>query len=125
MTGGKTVFIRLKLPLGAPMGGLRGTPMSTIAPIALSGMQAARVQLDTAAHNIANAQTAQFRRQQVTQEAQPEGGVTTTISRSSTPGPDFAGDTVAQLSAGYAFVANLRVVETEHHMLGALLDVEA
>lgn len=98
------------------------TPVSSIA---LSGMQAAKVQLDVAAHNIANAQTPGFRRQVATQQAQPEGGVKTEVSQINTPGPDFAGDVVNQLSAGYAFVANLKTIETEQQMTGSLLDVRA
>lgn len=99
--------------------------MKPVSTIALSGMQAARVQLDVASHNIANVQTPNFRRQTVAQQAQPEGGVTTTVSLVNTPGPDFAGDVVDQLGAGYAFVANLKTIETDQQMTGTLLDITA
>lgn len=99
--------------------------MKPVSTIALSGMQAARVQLDVAAHNIANVQTPGFRRQQVAQQAQPEGGVTTTVSLVNTPGPDSTGDVVNQLGAGYAFVANLKTIETDQKMTGTLLDISA
>lgn len=99
--------------------------MKPVSTIALSGMQAARVQLDVASNNIANAQTPGFRRQVVNQQAQPEGGVSTTVSLVNTPGPDFTGDVVNQLGAGYSFVANLKAVETEKKMTGTLLDITA
>ena len=52
--------------------------MNTISS-ALSGMNAALSQLDTAANNIANSQTPGYRRLEVAQQAVAGGGVTTTI----------------------------------------------
>jgi len=54
--------------------------MASISSIALSGMNAAQVALNSSAHNVANMNTAQFRRQEVTQTAQTDGGVSTSVS---------------------------------------------
>ena len=93
--------------------------------ISATGLTAQRLSMDLTSNNIANAQTPGFRRQVVAQQAQPEGGVSTTVSLVNTPGPDFTGDVVNQLGAGYAFVANLKTVETDQKMTGTLLDITA
>lgn len=105
----------------------------SLSSIGLSGMRAAQQQLDTTAHNVANAQTPHFRRQTVVQTAQPGlGGVNTQIApapQSTDNGsPDLgnlAEDMVTQKMAVYNFAANLRSVETEDRVLGALLDAKA
>ena len=105
----------------------------SISSIGLSGMRAAQMQLDTTAHNVANAQTPNFRRQAVEQTAQPNGGgVTTAIAQrpeqSNTNGAAFghlAEDMVSQKMSVYNFAANLRTVEAEDRMLGSLLDAKA
>lgn len=105
----------------------------SIASIGLSGMRAAQSQLDTTAHNVANAQTPNFRRQTVTPTAAPGlGGVTTTVTQQpasavqSTAEVDhMPDDMVAQKMAVYNFAANLRSVEAEDQMLGSLLDTKA
>jgi flagellar hook protein FlgE len=99
--------------------------MSPIASIALSGLNAASNQLATATHNIANAQTPGFRRQLVQQTAHPEGGVVVSIGRAAKPGEALAEDVVAQMSATYAFKANVLTLKTQDRMLGSLLDVTA
>jgi len=99
----------------------------------LSGMRAAQLRLDTAAHNVANALTPGFQRQVVTQTAQPGlGGVNAQIERepqaASTAGAPFghlAEDLVEQRMSLYSFAANLRTVETQDRMLGTLLDTRA
>src|SRR5688500_4534182 len=53
----------------------RRQAMNSLSSIAQSGIGAAALRLDSAAHNIANGQTPGFRRQVVQQEALPEGGV--------------------------------------------------
>jgi flagellar hook protein FlgE len=99
--------------------------MSPIASIALSGLTAASSQLATAAHNIANAQTPGFRRQVVQQTAQPEGGVIVSIGRAANAGDALAEDVVAQMSATYAFKANVLTLKTQDRLLGSLLDLRA
>ena len=99
--------------------------MSSIASIALSGLNAASSQLATAAHNIANAQTPGFRRQLVQQATQPEGGVVVSIGRATDSGDALAEDVVAQMAATYAFKANVLSLKTQDRMLGSLLDLTA
>lgn len=99
--------------------------MASIQSIALSGMQAAQTQLDAAASNVANAQTAGYRRREVAQQAQAEGGVTTRIVQSGQPGAALETDLVSQLQAKNAFLANLAVFKTSDAMAGALLDKKA
>ena len=91
----------------------------------LSGLRAAQVRLDSAAHNIANAQTEGFRRQQVRASADLAGGVRTQIDRLPTPGADLAADLVAQKQAANAFAANLPVFKAADQALGRLLDVRS
>lgn len=99
--------------------------MSAISSIAISGMNAATTQLGVAAHNVANAVTPAFRRQQVVQHSQPGGGVSTQITRATEPGSNLAADLVQQKVALYSFKANLRTVQVEHEMLGSLVDLKA
>ena len=100
--------------------------MSSIASIALSGLNAASSQLATSAHNIANAQTPGFRRQLVQQTAQPEGGgVVVSIGRAADAGDALAEDVVTQMAATYAFKANVLSLKTQDRMLGSLLDLTA
>jgi flagellar hook-associated protein FlgK len=99
--------------------------MSSIAPIALSGLNAASSRLQSAAHNIANAHTPGFRRQLVQQTAQPEGGVVVSISRAAAAGDALVEDMAAQMSASHAFKANVLMLKAQDHMLGSLLDMEA
>lgn len=108
-------------------------PGTSVAAIGLSGMRAAERTVDTSAHNIANAQTPGFRRQTVTQTAQPGlGGVAAQVGRepeaaspATAPFGDLAEDLVTQRMGLYSFAANLRTVQTEDRMLGALLDIRA
>jgi flagellar hook protein FlgE len=98
--------------------------MNTIA-IALSGMHAASLRLDTAAGNVANSQTPGHRRQTTLQQASPGGGVTATVTRSDTEGASLAEDLVTQIDASYQYKANLRLLQTQDRMLGVLLDLKA
>ena len=99
--------------------------MSPIASIALSGLHAASSRLKTAAHNIANAQTAGFRRQLVQQTAQAEGGVTVSIGRAAEAGDALIEDVVAQMAATHAFEANVLTLKAQDRLFGSLLDVTA
>jgi flagellar hook protein FlgE len=88
-------------------------------------MNAAQTQLRASAHNVANFDTDGFRRQQVQQTPQPEGGVAATITLADTAGSDLVRDVVTQLAAKNAFLANLAVFKTSNRMAGALLDERA
>jgi flagellar hook-associated protein FlgK len=99
--------------------------MSTISATALSGMKAAQALLDASANNIANANTPGFRRQEVIQRAQTEGGVATSVVQSPAPGAVLEADVVSQLQAKNQFLANLAVFKTSNKMTGALLDKTA
>ena len=102
--------------------------MSTTS-IALSGMNAAMLQLDVSAGNVANAQTPGYRKQAVALEAVPEGqGVKAQVTQTlRTPDAQggLAGEMVGQLAATYYFRANLKVLQTEERMTGSLLDTQA
>jgi flagellar hook protein FlgE len=98
--------------------------MNTISSTALSGVQAASTRLDTAAHNIANSQTPDFRRQ-VVHQSQETAGVVTTIGKAQEVGADVAADLVEQMQAAYSYKANLRTIQTQHEMMGSILDVKA
>jgi flagellar hook protein FlgE len=114
----------LKFPGSRPIRSDEEPLMNSIA-IAFSGMNAATTRLGVAAHNIANAATPAFRRQQVVQHTQANGGVNTSVTQADIAGSDLASDIVAQKVALYSFKANLRTVQVEDEMLGALLDVKA
>jgi flagellar hook-associated protein FlgK len=106
------------------------SPASSVSAIGLSGMRAAQQRLDTHAHNIANAATPDFQRQTVVQTAQPgAGGVNTAVRREPVSGSEFgtqlAEDLIGQRMSLYSFAANLKTVQTQDDMLGALLDTKA
>ena len=100
--------------------------MALTSAIALSGMNAAQAGLQASAHNIANLDTAGFRRQRVEQSSVSGGGVATTLSQESmqesTSGSPEIADVVGLLQARNAFLANLAVFRTSDRMTGALLD---
>ncbi len=99
--------------------------MVSIASISLSGMKASQTRLDTSAHNIANLNTEGFVRQEVTQTAQTQGGVSASVTSATVPGSALETDVVSQLQAKNAFLANLSVFKTHDKMTGALLDSKA
>jgi hypothetical protein len=61
----------------------------------------------------------------VQQTAQPEGGVVVSISQATNTSDALAEDVVAQMSATYAFKANVLTLKTQDRMLGGLLDLTA
>lgn len=99
--------------------------MSSINSIALSGMHAAQVQLEASANNVANADTAGYRRREVQQTPQDSGGVNTRVVASAQTGSSLETDLVTQLQAKNAFLANLAVFKTSDAMAGALLRTKA
>jgi flagellar basal body rod protein FlgG len=99
--------------------------MVSISSVALSGMNAAQTTLNASAHNISNLNTEGFRRQEVVQTPEANGGVSTTVTTARTPGSALETDVVTQLQAKNAFLANLAVFKTSDKMAGALLDQTA
>ncbi len=99
--------------------------MASISSIALSGMNAAQTSLNSSAHNIANTNTDGFRRQEVIQNAQAGGGVSTTLKTAGVVGSSLETDVVGQLQAKNSFLASLAVFKTSDAMAGALLDLKA
>ena len=100
--------------------------MASFVSIAFSGLQAAQLRLDSAAHNVANMNTSGFKRQTVTQEAVPVlGGTRASLGEASTEGVALEQEAVEQMSATYAFKANLQTIKTQDAMMGALLDIRA
>jgi flagellar hook-associated protein FlgK len=96
--------------------------VSSIPAIALSGMSAARLGLQTSAHNIANLGTTDFRRQEVVQASEAGEGVSTAFRLASRSGHALEADVVSQLQAKNAFLANLAVFRANDRMTGSLLD---
>lgn len=99
--------------------------MSPISSTALSGLNAASLQLQSSAHNIANTQTPGFRRQLVQQSAEPAGGVHARVSQSAVAGESLAEDIVGQMAASVVYRANAQTLRTERSLTGTLLDVLA
>lgn len=99
--------------------------MTSLSALSLSGMNAAQSALGAAAHNIANMATAGFRREQVTQTAAADGGVTTSRMQSPREGNALEADLVGLLAAKNHFLANLAVFRTNDRMMGALLDTSS
>jgi flagellar hook-associated protein FlgK len=99
--------------------------MNPIASIALSGLQAAQTRMGSAAHNIANAATPDFRRRVVVPHSVAGGGVATQIERAPVAGDALAEDLVALKYSVHLFSANLAVLRTHDRLLGTLLDAHA
>ena len=99
--------------------------MTSTSSIALSGMKAAQTALDASASNVANASTPGYRRREVVNTQQADGGVTATVRASGQEGASLEADAVSQLQAKNAFLANLAVFKTTNKLSGALLDKKA
>ncbi len=108
--------------------------------VALSGIQAGGRVLGASAHNIANAQTENFKRTQATLEESPSGGVLVSLSQDQRPGPQLpTGDDpfsfrqgsnveleeeiVNTLQATHLVEANLASIRTQDEVLGSILDI--
>lgn len=101
--------------------------MSSLGSIASSGLQAAQLRLDASANNVANMNTANYRREVVAQqEAADSAGVRARVQREQeADGVALEKEAVEQMSATYAFKANLQTIKTQDEMIGSLLDVKA
>ena len=100
--------------------------MSSIGSIASSGLRAAQLQLDSAAHNVANAATPGFRRQEAELQTEADqGGVRAQAVRAQQEGAALEADAVNQIASTYSFAANLQMLRTEDRMMGALINTKA
>ena len=100
--------------------------MSSIGSIASSGLRAAQLQLDSAAHNVANAATPGFRRQEAELQTEADqGGVRAQAVRAQQEGAALEVDAVNQIASTYSFAANLQMLRTEDRMMGALVNTKA
>ncbi|WP_087747985.1 MULTISPECIES: flagellar basal body protein [unclassified Acidovorax] len=101
--------------------------MASLSSIGNSSLQAAQLRLDASANNVANMNTPGYRRQAVAQQAVADSaGVRATVQRQQeADGVALEKEAVEQMSATYAFKANLQTIKTQDEMMGALLDVKA
>lgn len=101
--------------------------MASISSIGSSGLQAAQLRLDASANNVANMNTQGYRREVVAQEAAADSaGVRATVQREQdAKAVALEQEAVEQMSATYAFKANLQTIKTQDEMMGSLLDVKA
>ena len=101
--------------------------MASISSIGSSGLQAAQLRLDASANNVANMNTPGYRREVVVQqEAADSAGVQASLQREQdAKGVALEQEAVEQMSATYAFKANLQTIKTQVEMMGSLLDVRA
>ena len=101
--------------------------MASISSIGSSGLQGAQLRLDASANNVANMNTPGYRREVVAQEEVAESaGVRATVQREQdSKGVALEQEAVEQMSATYAFKANLQTIKTQDAMMGSLLDVTA
>ena len=101
--------------------------MASLSSIGSSGLQAAQLRLDASANNVANLNTPGYRRQAVAQQAVANSaGVRATVQREQqADGVALEKEAVEQMSATYAFKANLQTIKTQDEMMGALLNVRA
>ncbi len=111
--------------LGAYTGPVCGVLKVNVLSIAQSGMQSAQMRLNSAANNVANANTPGFRRDEVQAQSQPEGGVATRVQKADRPGVNLEQEVVEQMSASFAYKANLQVLRTADRTVGSLLNERA
>ena len=108
---------------------------------ALSGLRAAETRLGVSANNVANANTPGFEAKEVGARPINDGGVIVDIRTKNpatvaAPSPGGEGtvqvpnvsldqEAVNQVSAGYDFKANLKVLQVQKELDNALLDIQA
>ena len=99
--------------------------MNALSSIALSGLNTASLGLRVSAHNVANASTEGFTRQELVRKPQGEGGVGAEVRKAPQTGSDLERDIVEQLKLSYEFKANILSLKAEDERLGTLLDLSA
>lgn len=92
---------------------------------ALSGLSVASERLRASASNTANSGVSDFRRQQIESQTLEAGGVKGQLKQVNSVGNSPEAEMATQKSATYAFVANLRVLQTQLQASGTLLDIHA
>ncbi|KAF1721086.1 hypothetical protein [Pseudoxanthomonas wuyuanensis] len=101
------------------------TVLSPASSIAASGMRAAAVGMQAAAHNVANLATADHQRQGVAMAASAAGGVSARVVAAGQDPAAPVADLVDALGARQMFQANAAVLQRHHDTIGRLLDVIA
>jgi flagellar hook-associated protein FlgK len=91
----------------------------------LSGMRAADLLLTTTADNTANADTPDYRAEQVDLATAPDGGVSASVSRADAPGVDLIEQMTNLSVASAVYTANARVLRAAMDNERTLLDVLA
>jgi len=106
----------------------------------LSGIHAAFDILNVSANNVANSSSDGFKGDRVTLSEGKSGGVSTTIEKSSSPGPlyqapngtlieasnvNLADEMVSQMTSRHLLGANIAAYKTADEMQSALLDLFA
>lgn len=105
-----------------------------------SGVRAAFTTLNVSAHNVANASTDGFKKQNVNLSEDANSGVTAKISKSTEAGPSFTNDSneivegsnvdlseeaIAQINASHLLSANMAVIERTAEAQESLFDIFA
>lgn len=98
--------------------------MTPIAGIATSGLRAASLGMQAAAHNIANLATPDATRQGVALSAEPSGVSARVVEAPADPAAPLE-DVAAMLTYKAMAGANLFVLKVADQTLGSLLDVRA
>ena len=116
--------------------------MSEAINTALSALGATLRKQDSTAHNIANVNTHDFKKSRAAFEETSPAGVKVTLSRVETPGTPLPADEVIGdghemsnvsleeelvdlITTRHSFSANVKTLQTEDEMQGALLDIIA
>jgi flagellar basal-body rod protein FlgC len=111
--------------------------MSTIHGIAQSGVESASIRLNVSANNVANALTPGFEPSRVAVEAQPGGGVTTSVLKEdpsaevradrallAQSGTDLVTEIVAQAQAARLYQANMASLKTADDLFETALSLK-
>ena len=107
----------------------------------LTALNAYRKKMNVIANNVANANTAEFKKSRVTFSEGPNGGVSATVDRVETPGilkESFRNDQVVEVESSNVdlaeeitemipsksiYGANLSALRTQDRMMGSLIDI--
>ncbi|WP_454829830.1 hypothetical protein [Pseudoxanthomonas wuyuanensis] len=101
------------------------TVLSPVSSSAASGMRAAAMAMQAAAHNVANLATVDHQRQGVAMAAGAAGGVSARVVAAAQDPAAPVGDLVDVLAARQMFQANAAVLQRHNDTIGSLLDAIA
>ena len=116
--------------------------MSIAMNSSLSALRASLRKQDVTANNIANVNTHDFKKDKTIFEETPPAGVKVTLSRVETPAPPLPADEILGeghqmsnvtleeefvdlITTQHGFAANVKAIQAEDEMQGALLDIIA